>query len=529
MSAAAQRPRLLVAPSTRPRLTVTPTAAASRPRLLKKPVLGLTPPELRKALGNAQTLEMVARELRIRRGRPHPQPGPQTQFLQSTADIVIYGGSAGSAKSFGLLIWPLQYINNSKMRCVIFRRLTPELTNPGALWDESKEVYRYLSPNSVAGGMLEHRFDSGAYIKFGHLQDDAAVHSWDSSQIPLIGFDQLEQFTRHQFFYMHSRNRSMSGIPAQIRGACNPDADSWLAEFIAWWIDQNTGYPIKERSNVIRWFIRLDDTIIWADTREELMERYGRADLPKDHSDQPHPTSCTFIPGTIWDNPILLEKNPTYLARLKGLGRVERERLLGGNWKIRAAAGLMFQRAWCDTVNALPNDVRMIRGWDLAATKKTEINDPDWTVGVKLGYAPSTKFYYLVNAVRTRESPGAVKTLVRSMATTDGRECQIFLKQDPGQAGKSQFADMVSWLDGYTVQGNVVTGDKVTNFNPFSSQAEHHNVKILRGFNQECLQSLEGFPDAKHDDDADAVSAAYEGFQTMRFPMKISQTALENV
>jgi phage terminase large subunit-like protein len=27
----------------------------------------------------------------------------------------------------------------------------------------------------------------------------------------------------------------------------------------------------------------------------------------------------------------------------------------------------------------------MVRYWDLAATEKTERNDPDWTVGIKLG------------------------------------------------------------------------------------------------------------------------------------------------
>ena len=96
-----------------------------------------------KALAYRQAL--VA-ELARREATPKAQVGPQTRFLQATSDIVIYGGSAGSAKSFGLLIWPLQYVINPKMRCVIFRRLTPELTNPGALWDESKEVYRYLEP-----------------------------------------------------------------------------------------------------------------------------------------------------------------------------------------------------------------------------------------------------------------------------------------------------------------------------------------------------------------------------------------------
>jgi hypothetical protein len=36
--------------------------------------------------------------------------------------------------------------------------------------------------------------------------------------------------------------------------------------------------------------------------------------------------------------------NPEYLASLLSLPLLERERLLGGNWKIRPAAGLYFKR-----------------------------------------------------------------------------------------------------------------------------------------------------------------------------------------
>lgn len=32
-----------------------------------------------------------------------PQPGKQESFLKSAADVAIFGGGAGSGKSFGLL------------------------------------------------------------------------------------------------------------------------------------------------------------------------------------------------------------------------------------------------------------------------------------------------------------------------------------------------------------------------------------------------------------------------------------------
>jgi hypothetical protein len=59
--------------------------------------------------------------------------------------------------------------------------------------------------------------------------------------------------------------------------------------------------------------------------------------------DPPRPISVTFIPPKVFDNPALLQVNPEYLAWLLSLPLLERERLLGGNWKIRPAAGLYFQ------------------------------------------------------------------------------------------------------------------------------------------------------------------------------------------
>jgi phage terminase large subunit-like protein len=50
---------------------------------------------------------------------------------------------------------------------------------------------------------------------------------------------------------------------------------------------------------------------------------------------------------------------------------------VGGNWKIRPAAGLYFKREWCTVVDQAPADLDVVRYWDLAATEKTELNDPD--------------------------------------------------------------------------------------------------------------------------------------------------------
>jgi predicted phage terminase large subunit-like protein len=437
--------------------------------------------------------------------RIQPQPGPQERFLSCPADIAIYGGAAGGGKSWALLLEPLRHVTtNGEFTAVFFRRNTTQVRNPGGLWDESAKLYP-LAGASAVQHVLEWRWPNGGLVKFAHLEHDSTVYDWQGAQIPLICFDELTHFTQAQFFYMLSRNRSMCGVRPYVRATCNPDADSWVAGFIAWWIDQDTGLPIPERSGVVRWFVRVNDTLLWGDSAQELKGRYG---------DDVEPKSVTFIAAKLTDNPALMRADPGYQANLKAQSAVERARLLDGNWKIRPAAGMYFKREWVRVIDAEPAGMEWIRYWDLAATEKTPLNDPDWTVGVRMGVQRNAakKFSRIVvaDARRLRESPLKVETAIENTAHADGRAVRIGLFQDPGQAGKSQVASLVRMLAGFNARGYPINGDKVTLFGPFSAQCEAGNVEFVRGpWNDAVFTVLEGFPDAAHDDDADACSGAF--------------------
>jgi len=438
------------------------------------------------------------------------QPGPQTAFLRSEADICIYGGAAGGGKTVGLILEPLRHVSRvANFAAVFFRRTTPQITNPGALWDESLNFYPRLGGTPHLG-VHEWRWPRASKIKFSHLQLETTVHDWQGAQITLICFDELTHFTAYQFFYMVSRNRSTCGVRPYIRATCNPDADSWVAEFLAWWIDQETGFPLPERVGVLRYYIRVSDRIVWADRADDLMQYMPRPeDLPPG-VDPPRPISVTFIPAKVFDNPALLQVNPDYLAWLLSLPLLERERLLVGNWKIRAAAGLYFKREWCAVVDEVPADLEIVRYWDLAATEKTELNDPDWTVGIKLG-RDKNGGCWLLDMVRERANPGDVERLLLNTATHDGKRVSIGFGKDPGQAGKSQALHLVRALSGFTVAPASESGDKITRFGPFSSQCRVGNLKIRRGrWNEDLFRVLEGFPDLAHDDEADACSGALD-------------------
>lgn len=428
-----------------------------------------------------------------------PQPGPQETFLGSSADIAIYGGAAGGGKTWALLMEPLRHIANSGFGAVFFRRSTVQVRNEGGLWDESEKLYPIIGA-TPREHVLSWEFPTGATVSFAHLEHDKTVLNWQGSQIPLICFDELTHFSQKQFWYMVSRNRSMCGVRPYIRATCNPDADSWVAEFIAWWIDQETGLPITERAGVVRWFVRINDALVWADDPAELEEKHPG--IP--------PKSATFIPAKLTDNAALMAADPGYMANLLALPKVERERLLGGNWKIRAAAGLLFKRSWVKVVDAAPTDLRIVRGWDLAGTPKIEGNDPDWTAGTKIGKSRSTGRYIVLHHVRDRDTPHKVEALIANTASQDGREVEISLPQDPGQAGKAQVATLIKMLSSFTARATPETGDKETRFGPFSAQCEAGNVDVLRApWNEEWFMELEAFPDAAHDDDADSTARAF--------------------
>jgi len=427
-----------------------------------------------------------------------PQPGPQEAFLSTSADVALYGGSAGGGKTWALLMEPARHITNPDFGAMIFRRTSPQITMEGGMWDDSNELYPYLGARPIVT-RLWWQFPSGAKVSFRHMEHENDKLIYDGAQIALLMFDQLEQFSASQFWYMFSRNRSTSGVKPYIRATVNPKPESWVADLLAWWIDQETGYAIEERSGAVRWFARAGEQIVWADSKAEVLERYPESP----------PKSFTFIRASVWDNEILLRIDPGYLANLMALPYAERERLVYGNWKVKASAGNVFRREWFKIVGAAPADVRWVRAYDLAASEKeTQKDDPDYTARGKVGWKAG--IYYLDDIGRHRMRWHGVKNLIVQTATLDGKSIPIALEQEPGASGKALIAEIQSMekLIGHTVRGYPSVKDKVERANPWAAQAEAGNVKLvnsgwdIRGFLDEC----EMFPDGPHDDRVDMVS-----------------------
>lgn len=443
-----------------------------------------------------------------------PQPGPQEQFLSTSADIAIYGGAAFGGKTFALLLEALRHTDNRKFGVVIFRRTTKQVVAEGGLWDTAEEIYTEIGgvPNRT---QLSWTFPSRAKITFAHLEHDKNRFDWQGAQIPFIGFDELTHFSERQFWYLLSRNRSGSGVRPYIRATCNPDPDSFVAELIAWWIDQETGLAIPERSGVIRWFVRYHNDLIWADSADELRERYPSAT----------PKSLTFVASSYLDNAIGMETDPGYLANLDALPKVERERLKFGNWKIKPAAGDYFQAAWFEIVEKAPTLARRVRYWDRAATEPGASNpDPDWTVGLRLS-KDADGIYYVEDVRRDRLRPAGVKRLIKTTTQADGTNCAVVLEQDPAQAGKVEADIYIRDLAGFDVHAIPPQGDKETRARPASAQAEGGNIKIVRAkWNKIFVDELENFPKGKKDDQVDALSGAVNWLESSNIQPAAGET-----
>lgn len=123
--------------------------------------------------------------------------------------------------------------------------------------------------------------------------------------------------------------------------------------------------------------------------------------------------------STLDDNKILMKENPGYKANLLALTEVERERLLRGNWKIKAAAGLMFRRTKVNMLEELPTDViKWARGWDLAATSEDEKGDPAYTAGVLIGKRRNGR-YIIADVINKRLSSADVREIIKQTCITD--------------------------------------------------------------------------------------------------------------
>ena len=342
-----------------------------------------------------------------------PHPGPQTQFFETDADIIVFGGAAGPGKSWCLLIEPLRYINNGGYNAVLLRRDKEQIRQSGGLWDESQNWYPSLGAKGREQ-QLDWKFPSGASVTFDAILHEQDKLKFQGAQICYIGWDELTHFTETQFWYLQSRNRSMCGVRPYMRATLNPDPDSWVyRNLIGPWVNPNYLQDNEEFTAApgeVLWFRRKDDGKLW----------YSREPIPGGQT-------LAYIPALHDANPTLLEKDPGYLDRLANLPEIDRKRLLEGDWSAVGAGGLIDPTKWT-WVDALPEPCYLwCRGWDTGLTE-----GGDESAGILGGLGSKTgTMYVLVDEIwHDAVATSALKQAIRTCSESDpGETCLVAVER----------------------------------------------------------------------------------------------------
>lgn len=440
-------------------------------------------------------------------GRPiiGPQDGPQRKAFVSPADITFMGGPGGGGKSIWIVLRIAKWVHVKDYRAVIFRRDYNDVVGEGGLWDIAEAIYPALGGVGVKGN-TEWMFPSGAKIKLTHLHNELTKFRHQGLAYTGIGFDELPQFSYGQFWYLagtRNRNYGECKVKPFVLGTGNADADSWCAEFFRWWWNPETGYAIPERDGKIRHFHRDDatDEIIWVDKNWRHPET---GDPPK---------SLAYFNAALETNK-LMPNLAQYRSMVNSSDRVTRERIGKGNWLISWSGGL-FDPSWFQIVDDIPEGIRLIRYWDLAATEyksdKERIEkeaNPDYTAGVKGGVHDG--IFYIVDVIAFRKSPGQSEAIIRDTAEADGHEVDISSEEEKGSSGKWTSEYLRQVLKGYNYFSDPVQGQKEERASKWAAKAEFGRVRLLRGeWNKEFLKQAGSFPRAKRDI-IDATSGIYK-------------------
>ena len=276
-------------------------------KVVEKQAASVKPPEIDVELAQEAIREVIFA----------PNKGPQTAFLASTEQEVLYGGSAGGGKSYAMVADPVRYFNNPNASMLLVRRSTEELRE---LISVSKQLY----PKAIPGIRFMERdktwvAPSGATLWMSYLDRDDDVMRYQGQAFNWIGFDELTQWpTPYPWNYMRSRLRSSKGsnLPLYMRATSNPGGPGHQ------WVKKTFIDPSEH--NKPYWATDIDsgEVITW----------------PKGHTRAGEPLfRRKFIPATLFDNPYLSDDG-MYEANLLSLPEHQRRQLLEGDWDVNEGA-----------------------------------------------------------------------------------------------------------------------------------------------------------------------------------------------
>lgn len=234
----------------------------------------------------------------------------QAAFLSLTNKECLFGGSAGSGKSYSLLLAALQFCDVPGYSALLLRRTLADLKLPGSLIPMSREMLEGRATYNAND--YKWTFPSGAVIQFGYLQNPGDELRYQGSQLQFCGFDELTQFPNEdQYLYLFSRLRR----------------------------------PVMPREEMASFYGQSPDGLTLADIPLRMRAATnpggpGSAWTKKRFVD-PDTAKAPFLPARFYDNPAIPPEE--YREALALLGEVQRRRLELGDWSVAEEEGALWK------------------------------------------------------------------------------------------------------------------------------------------------------------------------------------------
>lgn len=235
-------------------------------------------------------------------GKPNPK---QLLFLKSKKRKVGFGGSRGGGKSWVVRVKAiLLALFYPGIKILIMRRTYADLWNNHVL-----ELRKVLEPAKIATYRDSEKamiFPNGSRIRFGYCASESDVLQYQGQEYDIIFIDEATQFTEFMYNCLVACNRGANDFPKRIYITCNPGGvgHSWVK----------------------RLFIDRD---------------YTESERPEDYE---------FIQSKVYDNTVLMEKDPEYVRMLETLPEDMRKAWLDGDWNVFAG---QYFREWRDDIHII--------------------------------------------------------------------------------------------------------------------------------------------------------------------------------
>lgn len=250
----------------------------------------------------------------------HPKQGVA---YTSQATEILYGGAAGGGKSYGIralaIIWCSMIAG---LQVYLFRRTYDDLIKNHL---EGSKGFRVLLADWVQVGLCkiveaEIRFWNGSKIYLCHCEHEKHRFKYQGAEIHVLLIDELTLFTEIIYRFLRTRVRMTSiTLPPQF--------DGLFPRILCGSNPGNIGHGWVKSTFIMDG----DDPVKPLAIRQMSDEEGGML--------------RQYIPATLEDNPSMQEDDPTYRARIRGMGNEALVRAFErGDWN--AVVGSYLEGVW---------------------------------------------------------------------------------------------------------------------------------------------------------------------------------------